>query len=284
MLKRMLRAAPWLPAAGAIVSAGAMAAGLWWGVALGWALALAAAVAGAFYVWGYSARGWPALVHLPRRAYGASWDAVATSERAAAIGVSGRASEEELRESAREPVRNLTELAGISAEDRVLEIGCGIGRIGRELAPLCREWTGADMSAKMLGFAEGRLKGLGNVRLVLLNDVSLAPFEGAAFDVVYSTNMFLHIDEMDRWRYVREAMRVLRPGGRMFVETIGVESDAGWSMFAHDEERFRSLERPPYMPRFSTAAELTGYFSRAGFEGVKAEYRGAWVIATGVRP
>ncbi len=200
MLKRMLRAAPWLPAAGAIVSAGAMVAGLWVGVALAWMLALAAVVAGAFYVWGYSARGWPALVHLPRRAYGASWDAVATSERAAAVGVSGRASEEELRESAREPVRNLRELAGISAEDRVLEIGCGIGRIGRELAPLCREWTGSDMSAKMCwaSLAEGRAQGAGECsKLVHLSEVSLAPFADAAFARgVFDQHVFAH---RSRW-------------------------------------------------------------------------------------
>jgi SAM-dependent methyltransferase len=238
-------------------------------------------VAGAFYAWGYSARGWPALIHLPRRSYGATWDAVASSGPAAAVGVSGYGTEEELRASAQEPRRNLIELARITSADRVLEIGCGVGRIGRELAPLCLEWTGADLSANMLGFARERLRGIANVKLVQLTDVSLAPFAGSSFDVVYSTNVFPHLDEMDRWRYVQEAMRVLRPGGRIFVDNIGIESDAGWSMFANDALRFRELERPPYMPRYSTGAELTAYLGRAGFTDVRGDYRGAWVIATG---
>lgn len=264
-------------------SAAGLAAALWMGAPVWGVAALAGVTAAAFYIWGYSARGWPALVHLPRRAYGASWDAVASSDRAAAVGVSGRGTEEELRASAEGPVRNLRELAQVCGEDRVLEIGCGVGRIGRELAPLCREWTGADVSANMLGFARERLRGLGNVKLVHLEEVSLAPFEDASFDLVYSTNMFLHIDEMDRWRYVEEGLRVLRPGGRMMVETVGMESDEGFAMFLGDAVRFRELERPPYMPRFSTAAELTAYFTRAGFGSVKSEYRGAWVIATGVK-
>jgi ubiquinone/menaquinone biosynthesis C-methylase UbiE len=279
MLKSILRRAPWLPGSLAIVSAGAVVAMLGFGIgALGvWV------VAGAFYAWGYSARGWPALIHLPRRSYGATWDAVASSGPAAAVGVSGFGTEEELRASAAEPVRNLIELAKVGAADRVLEIGCGVGRIGRELAPLCREWTGADLSANMLGFARERLKGIGNVALVQLTDVSLAPFADASFDVVYCTNVFPHIDEMDRWRYVQEALRVLRPGGRIFVDNIGIESDAGWSMFANDAMRFRELERPPYMPRYSTGAELTAYLGRAGFADARAESRGAWVIGTGVK-
>jgi ubiquinone/menaquinone biosynthesis C-methylase UbiE len=283
MLKSVLRRAPWIPGVAAVVSFAALGAAVIWGAGLALTLVAGWAVAGSFYAWGYSARGWPALIHLPRRSYGAVWDAVASSEGSAAVGVSGYGTEEELRASAAEPVRNLRELAGITAQDCVLEIGCGLGRIGRELAPLCREWTGADMSAKMLGFARERLKGLANVRLVHLREASLAGFEDASFDVVYSTNAFPHIDEMDRWRYVEEAWRVLRAGGRIFIDNVGIESDAGWAMFVNDAERFRELERPPYMPRYSTAAELTAYLGRAGFSRVRAEQRGAWVVATGVK-
>jgi SAM-dependent methyltransferase len=283
MLKALLRAVPWAPGVASAGSLAGLGAAVIAGAGGATTLIAALAAAGTFYAWGYCARGWPALIHLPRRRYGAVWDAVATSERAAAVGVSGYGSEEELRASAAEPVRNLRELAGITAQDCVLEIGCGVGRIGRELAPLCREWTGADMSAKMLGYARERLKGLANVTLVHLGEASLAAFEDGSFDVVYSTNVFPHIDEMDRWGYVLEALRVLRAGGRIFIDNVGIESDAGWGMFVHDAERFRELERPPYMPRYSTAAELTAYLERAGFGRVSAHQRGAWVIGTGVK-
>lgn len=50
----------------------------------------------------------------------------------------------------------------------MLEIGCGVGRIGLELALRCRFWTGVDISANMLAVASERLSGLKNVRLTKL--------------------------------------------------------------------------------------------------------------------
>jgi cyclopropane fatty-acyl-phospholipid synthase-like methyltransferase len=71
--------------------------------------------------------------------------------------------EDEIRNSAAKPVRNLMEVAAITEQDDLLEIGCGIGRIGLEVAPRCRSWTGADVSANMLGErqSEPKVPGLG---------------------------------------------------------------------------------------------------------------------------
>ena len=77
---------------------------------------------------------------------------------------------------------------------------------------------------------------------------------------------------------------MLRPDGRIFMDIIDIESDVGWGMFARDAVRYKHLERPPYMPRFSTASELTVYLQRAGFAGIQAHYRSPLVIVTGVKP
>jgi hypothetical protein len=44
------------------------------------------------------------------------------------------------------------------------------------------------------------------------------------------------------------------------------------------------VERPPYGPRLSTAAELTTYALRAGFEQVKSRRRAPLVIVTAIKP
>jgi ubiquinone/menaquinone biosynthesis C-methylase UbiE len=235
------------------------------------------------YVWGFATRAfqpprWAPTSHFHRWEYAAVWDTLAASAEAASLSASGKRYEEDLRESAAPTIQNLTELVGVTAQDDVLEIGCGVGRIGHELAPLCRSWTGSDVSKNMLMYASKRLTHLSNVRLQQLHGERLNEFADASFDVLYCTNMLAHLDEIDRWRYVEDALRVLRPGGRLFIDTIDIESDKGWAMFVGGPTADLGSGRPPFMPRLSTAAELKNYANRAGFERVEAHHRPPLVI------
>jgi len=252
-------------------------------------MAAAASLLLTSYVWGFSVRTFrehlfPPLTNLQRRQYAQSWDSLATAREEAFVAAAGQHDESRLRHSAGKTIQNLLELALIGPQDDVLEIGCGVGRIGRELAPHCRSWTGSDVSTNMLNYAVDRLRGTANARLVRLQGVSLSEFANDSFDVLYMTNMLMHLDEMDRWQYVQEAFRVLRAGGRIFLDNIDLESDAGWTMFANDAKRYKEFERPPYMPRFSTAAELMAYAARAGFERFRSHHRSPVVILLAVKP
>jgi SAM-dependent methyltransferase len=242
----------------------------------------------AAYVWGYSERSrrrgfWPLLSHLRRSQYAATWDALAHSREAAGAAVSGKLGEENLRTSAGAAVQNLCELVSIGPEDEVVELGCGVGRIGVELASRCRSWTGADISENMLHYAEERLRGVGNVRLRHLRGSGLAEFPDTSADVVYATNMLAHLDEIDRWTLVTEAFRILRPAGRIFIDNIDIETDEGWNIFRASNLPSPNPERPPYQPRPSTAGELSTYAIRAGFDQVRAHNRSPLVIVTGVK-
>jgi SAM-dependent methyltransferase len=253
-----------------------------------WIMASGALLVCAAYVWGYAARAFrlvefPSLLNLPRRQYGDVWDALAASPELAKAAACGHEDEDAVRRSAQTPVKNLMELAGVRPEDDVLEFGCGVARIGREIAPLCRSWTGADMSANMLAVAAERLHGVDNIRLIKLQQVGLDQLENGSFDLVYSTNMLDHLDGMDRWRYVKDAFRVLRPGGRLCIDNTDLEQDPGWRAFSMGAETSQQLERPPYIPTPSTAAELTTYALRAGFTQVQAHKRSPLVIVTAIK-
>ena len=137
----LIRRHRWLPAAGftlaLLLHRGALAA-------LGAAFLLRTS-----YLWGYATRAlsrmdWPVLPHLQRRQYAEVWNSLASSPREARAATSGEPEESGLRRSAAAVHDRLTELAGIHWEDDILEIGCGVGRIGFGLAPHCRSWTGAD--------------------------------------------------------------------------------------------------------------------------------------------
>src|SRR5579859_3752706 len=183
----------WLAAAATVAGLAVLAAAI---VLQSHWLVVIAAIAGVVvtaFVWGYTTRAfrvppWPTLGHLHRRQYAETWDTMVSSSRTARIAVSGKAWEWELHDSTREPVRNLIELASIGVKDDVLEIACGIARLGLELVPLCHSWTGADISANMLAHAAERVKGVGNVKLHQLHGDGLAGLADDSFDVVYCTN------------------------------------------------------------------------------------------------
>jgi len=103
-------------------------------------LGAAAALLFASFAWGYSARAikqflWPPLSHLQRRQYAEVWDSLAASSREAAVAAAGQQDEAEFYLSALKCVHTLRELVPVGAQDDILEIGCGVGRIGLALAP-----------------------------------------------------------------------------------------------------------------------------------------------------
>lgn len=178
----------------------------------------------------------------------------------------------------------LEKYVGIKPSDVVLEIGCGIGRVGKILAPRCSKWLGTDISANMLRYAAQRLKGLDNVRLIKLSKVGLKEIMEESVDVVYCTVVFMHLYEWDRYTYVKEAYRVLSPGGRCFFDNVDITSTLGWGIFTAGLE-WDIDKRPAHSSMISTGEELETYCIKAGFSDIKIHrWDDKWVAVTGVKP
>lgn len=99
------------------------------------------------------------------------------------------------------------------ADDTVLDIGCGVGRLLKALTPRVRATVGIDVSSEMLERARTNLAGL-PVTLHTGDGTSLQPVPDASVDGVVSLVVFQHIpDPQITLGYVRDIGRVLRPGG-----------------------------------------------------------------------
>src|SRR5262245_10552980 len=225
----------------------------------------------------------PASAPPDRSSYKATWQALAATPETAAMAVAGYSGEEQLLESGRHTVEVLERLIGIGAADVFLEIGCGVGRVGKLVSPRCRKWIGADISGRMLAVAASRLEGLPNVELIELGAVGLGEIPDASVDAVYCTVVFMHLFEWDRYRYVAEALRVLKPGGRCFFDNLDITSGHGWKVFtdglAYDVER-----RPAHLSMVSSGDELRTYAERAGFRDVRVHrWDDAWVGVTALK-
>src|SRR5690606_33993014 len=107
----------------------------------------------------------------------------------------------------------------LGCSDRVLELECGVGRIGRELAPCDVNWQGTDISANMLAVARERLAGFPNVDLAELRRSRLDGIADASLTKAYCVAVFIHMDKEDFFLYLEELARVLEPGGLLFFDT-----------------------------------------------------------------
>ncbi len=99
---------------------------------------------------------------------------------------------------------------------RLLDIGCGAGRMLELLAPRAETAVGVDLSPAMLGVARAQIEqaGLRNVQL-RQGDIYALPVEGGGFDLAVVHQVLHYLDTPAR--ALREAARALAPGGRLIV-------------------------------------------------------------------
>ena len=153
--------------------------------------------------------------------------------------------------TADEAVRAIvSELKHFSADThamQALEIGCGPGRL---LKPLSRHFAriyGVDVSDEMVRLARERLRDIPNAHVEATNGATLSQFADASLDFIYSYAVFQHIPSRDVvLSYMREARRVLRPGGIFRAQFNGLPHDEmpnTWSGVTFSVEDLRAFTR-----------------------------------------
>jgi SAM-dependent methyltransferase len=218
-----------------------------------------------------------------RAEYGRVWDSVAQSRDDARRAVAGYADDAEWTRSGKETANDVIAETGAGENDIVLEIGCGAGRVGTQLAPRVARWIGCDVSKTMLAHAKEALASHPNVSLVHVDGTGLTGVPSSSVDVVYCTTVFMHLEEWDRYRYVCESFRVLKPGGRFYVDSFSLLSPAGWRLF-EELSALPPLARPPHISKGSTPQELEAYVAHAGFESRRTREGDLYVTVLARKP
>ena len=196
------------------------------------------------------------------RGYAESWDNLARVDALDAIchGADATRFEDEGREDAEELRRFL------QPHWRVLDFGCGIGRLETYLASHCREMHGVDVSAEMLERARRRLAAVPNVRLHHIQEPALPMFPDGHFDFALAFLVFHHLAKQDAFLVLREFGRVLRPGGRFFANFPNLLAPRYGQIF---EDYARRRERAPHRVRPYTPEEVRWLLERLQVEVVE---------------
>ena len=139
---------------------------------------------------------------------------------------------------------------------KVLEIGCGAGRVTRALAGVFGEVHAVDVSGEMVERAKTALADRPNAFVYRNNGKDLSVIPGEGYDFAFSTIVFQHIPSREViYSYVREVRRLLRPGALFKFQVQGDSSmktdpDDTWLGVAFsDQEAVVMAEACGFEPR-----------------------------------
>ena len=225
---------------------------------------------------------------MTQESYHAFWEQAAHTPESALLAVDGSVDESILQATGRWTAAQVAQALLLQPDDQALELGCGVGRIGRELAPQCRSWHGVDIAANMLTVAKQRTSHLSNVAFQHLDRTSLSMFADASFDKAYAVAVLIHLDKEDVFLYLREVARVLRPGGLVYVDTWNLAHAVGWQRWMLEVEQWAGTDqvgrKDVARNQFCVPQEIQLYVQRAGLTEALCLADSPWIQMIAVKP
>ena len=163
-------------------------------------------------------------------------------------------------------------LPHLPKEARILEIGPGGGKWSRLLEQFVAELILADIAPKMLDRASAACRR--KPRTIVLDGESLNPLADATLDMVFSFDVFIHLESEEIFRYFAEINRCLKPGSIFVVHTSNFDSRYGFLSYFRQIRDHRTLIGKRYGGRmYPMSPEILKRFAiNSGFEVVEASH------------
>jgi len=193
---------------------------------------------------------------------------------------------------------------GLTPDDRVLDVGCGLGRLGVALTGYLSPrggYDGFDIMAPVIAWCRRAFAAYPNFRFQLVDVKSrryhkgggapasgfVFPYGDASFDLVVLGSVFTHLMPDDMRNYLAEVARVTKPGGRCVISYYlmsaarrsDIDRGGGAFSFRHRGDGYWAEDAA--LPEAAIAyddAEIAALFAANGLE-IAARFDGQWSTA-----
>jgi ubiquinone/menaquinone biosynthesis C-methylase UbiE len=152
----------------------------------------------------------------------------------------------------------------VNSNSVVLDLGCGVGRVAKYLAPYVKELHGVDISEKMIHYARKNCSKIRNIHFKVNNGRDLSLHKNSKFDFVYSLLMLQHLEKEDAFNYITEIYRVLRNGGLSLIQFPNKHASIYWIC-----SLYNLIDKKPSKMRLYTEREAKKALRKAGFSRLK---------------
>ncbi len=213
----------------------------------------------------------------------------------------------DFEQTGREFLGYFRELGGLQPGDRVLDMGCGIGRMAMPLTDYLEggSYAGFDVGRQMVGWCTRNITPrrpgfefswapVYNAKYNPFGHVSGTefrfPYDDASFDFAFATSLFTHLPRDEVRHYLAETARVLRPSGTclltFFLLTPETEREiaAGRAMFDFRHPIEGGMTTDPRQPEEAVAFPLDdvrGFLAEVGLQVREPMHLGLWGNAAG---
>lgn len=146
-------------------------------------------------------------------------------------------------------IQKLAEKLNIAPRDTILDVGCGIGGSSLYLAEKYRALvTGITLSQKQIALANARALSLHNTNVSFKQEdaLSMKTFANDSFDLIWSLESCEQF--YDKNLFVKQALRVLKPGGKLMLATWCSDRNEYEGRLAKKYKKLCHAFDLPYMP------------------------------------
>lgn len=151
-------------------------------------------------------------------------------------------------------VRELLHSVGcdLRSTQRVLDFGCGSGRLLRKLRDLPGELHGTDIDSEAIDWCR---KHLPHVKSAVNGASPPTHYPDEFFDCVCAISVFTHLNEEAQFAWLEELRRITKPGG---VLLLSVHGETARRHYPQEEKSLVGDDRPHFI------VKETGLFNRSG--------------------